>query len=219
MEIIIPKNPDLIELRADYLDKISETNYVLNLINFITELTHIPLLFTIRSRREGGEEISLNEFETLKLIKEVCIKSNVNMIDYELESNYEYVKELITLAKKEHKEIVLSYHNFNETLKNEELLEKLIRMENLGATHAKVAVMPNSQADVFRLLDVTLIANDQLKIPLTTMSMGEMGKVSRVLGWVYGSHITFAVGVESSAPGQIEIEELRKGINSVFNIV
>jgi 3-dehydroquinate dehydratase-1 len=47
------------------------------------------------------------------------------------------------------------------------------------------------------------------------MSMGGVGSLSRVMGWVYGSAATFAVGKSSSAPGQIAIEELRSVIATV----
>lgn len=149
----------------------------------------------------------------------VCAKTHVYLIDYELESKREFVKELLAYAKVKKKKIILSHHNFNETPANEALIEKVILMEKLGAEHAKIAVIPNSQADVFRLLELTREMTFKLRIPLTTMSMGEMGKLSRALGWIYGSRITFAVGAKSSAPGQIEIEALRIGINKIDNII
>ncbi len=219
LDIILPKKPNLIELRADFLDEINNTSSVLNIINTILNKTSIPLLFTIRSSKEGGELIELDELEVLQLLKEVCQKTKVSMIDYELESKQEYVKELLLHAKETNKKVILSYHNFNETPRNEVLIDKLILMEKLGAAHAKIAVMPNNQADVFRLLDVTLHASRKLNIPLTTMSMGDKGKLSRVIGWIYGSKITFAVGARSSAPGQIEIERLQKSINEISNSI
>jgi 3-dehydroquinate dehydratase-1 len=42
------------------------------------------------------------------------------------------------------------------------------------------------------------------------MSMGGLGAISRIVGWMYGSSVTFAVGKSSSAPGQVPIGELRK---------
>ncbi len=219
LEVIIPKKPDIIELRADFLSNISDEDNVIKVINSIAYKTDIPLLFTIRSSREGGEPIALNELEVLDLLKVVCSKKNVYMIDYELESKREYVKELLAYGKAQDKKVILSYHNFNETPMNEELVEKILLMDQLGADHAKVAVMPNSQTDVFLLLELTRKLTSELNIPITAMSMGEIGKVSRALGWIYGSRITFAVGAESSAPGQIEIEALRKGIMNIAQII
>jgi 3-dehydroquinate dehydratase-1 len=40
------------------------------------------------------------------------------------------------------------------------------------------------------------------------MAMGPLGAVTRMVGGVFGSSLTFAVGAASSAPGQVPIEEL-----------
>ena len=47
------------------------------------------------------------------------------------------------------------------------------------------------------------------------MSMGGYGSVSRMIGGVFGSALTFAVGKSSSAPGQIAIDELRAVLATV----
>jgi len=44
---------------------------------------------------------------------------------------------------------------------------------------------------------------------MITMSMGPLGSLTRMAGWMFGSTVSFAVGEKSSAPGQIPIEELR----------
>jgi 3-dehydroquinate dehydratase-1 len=95
------------------------------------------------------------------------------------------------------------------------MLETLLRSEREGADVAKLAVMPRSPSDVLRLLDTTLQANAALRIPLITMSMGSLGAVSRVCGWQYGSSVTFAVGHQVSAPGQIPIAALRGAIGAL----
>jgi len=47
------------------------------------------------------------------------------------------------------------------------------------------------------------------------MSMGGLGAVTRLFGGVFGSSVSFAVGQNSSAPGQVPIEDL----NTVFKII
>jgi 3-dehydroquinate dehydratase-1 len=42
------------------------------------------------------------------------------------------------------------------------------------------------------------------------MSMGALGSVTRVAGFLYGSDMAFAVGKVASAPGQIPIEDARR---------
>lgn len=69
--------------------------------------------------------------------------------------------------------------------------------------------MPTCNRDLLTLLDATLSASQQLNIPIITISMGKLGVITRIFGWIFGSSVTFAIGKQSSAPGQIPIEELR----------
>ncbi len=46
--------------------------------------------------------------------------------------------------------------------------------------------------------------------PLITMSMSEIGRLSRAAGSFTGSCITFGAGARASAPGQLGAAELRQ---------
>lgn len=219
LDIIVDKNPDIIELRADFLDNIDNVEYVLSIVDSIIDIIEVPLLFTIRSEREGGETIPLTEEEKVFLLKEVCESTNITYIDYEVENDKSYVIEVKEAAEQNNKQLILSYHNFESTPPNHELLKRFLLMEMFGANIAKVAVMPENRQDVFRLLQLTKEVDDIISIPLITMSMGELGAYSRLMGWVYGSILTFAVGVESSAPGQIPIDKLRQIINDTESVI
>ena len=65
---------------------------------------------------------------------------------------------------------------------------------------------------MLELLAATSRAREAHDLPLISMSMGGIGSLSRIMGWVYGSAATFAVGKSSSAPGQIAIEDLRTAL-------
>jgi 3-dehydroquinate dehydratase-1 len=75
--------------------------------------------------------------------------------------------------------------------------------------------MPKDPEDVLTLLGALWRASAAGSIPLIGMSMGGFGSVSRIVGGVFGSALTFAVGKSSSAPGQIAIEDLRIALNTV----
>ena len=47
-------------------------------------------------------------------------------------------------------------------------------------------------------------------MPLITMSMGNIGIISRIAGEVFGSCVTFGAGKQTSAPGQIPWKELQE---------
>ncbi len=68
--------------------------------------------------------------------------------------------------------------------------------------------MPRDRADVLTLLSATATAEAKARIPLISMSMGPLGAVTRMIGGVFGSSLSFAVGEGSSAPGQMPIADL-----------
>jgi 3-dehydroquinate dehydratase I len=51
-----------------------------------------------------------------------------------------------------------------------------------------------------------------------TMAMGALGGISRIAGGLFGSDITFAMGEDASAPGQIPIDRLRQAMEVVYSI-
>ncbi|MFD1415840.1 type I 3-dehydroquinate dehydratase [Oceanobacillus jeddahense] len=219
VENVIQQSPDLIEWRADFFTGLGSTDAVVELIEEIKHKTEIPLLFTIRSVNEGGEVISLNEEEKVQLIQEICRKTTVELVDYETANETNYVKEVCKAAKDNKKQIILSYHNFSMTPDNAEIEERAKKAEALGADIVKFAVMPEEKADVLRLLEVTKKIDNALQVPVVSMSMGDIGGLSRIIGWAYGSIITFGVGVESSAPGQIPAGKLRQAIKQTQELI
>lgn len=217
-DTLIRLKPDVIEWRGDFFEAIYETESVLEIIKEIKTKTDIPLMFTIRSEREGGEPVALSEAEKVNLLKVVCERSAVDFIDYEVLSEKEYVTAIQKVAQKHGKKLVLSYHNFLETPATKELLAIGKEMDDYGANFVKLAVMPQSKEDVYRLLELTWRLDKKVSGAVITMSMGELGIFSRAIGWAYGSVLTFAVGVEASAPGQVPIEQLRKSIQSLQSL-
>lgn len=219
LEKVIVQAPDLIEWRADFLIDLADVELVVEIIQEMRVKTAIPILFTIRAEHEGGEKISLTEDEKVHLLSEVCKRTNVDLIDYETSNEKKYVNVIRDMSQKSGKKLILSYHNFGLTPENEELVRRAEEAVEYGADIAKFAVMPQSQEDVLRLLAVTKQLDDLLEVPVITMSMGELGGLSRIVGWVYGSIITFGVGVELSAPGQMPVQKLREAIGLTQELV
>ncbi|MFS0575193.1 type I 3-dehydroquinate dehydratase [Sporosarcina sp. 179-K 3D1 HS] len=214
LEVILPKQPDILEWRVDFYKEIDQLSSVLETAERIAAIADLPILFTIRSEKEGGQSIPLSEGEKVELLCEVCRKQAVQFIDFEVANDAEHIKAIREVSKSNGVKLVLSYHNFEYTPESKEIIERLQLAESYGADVAKAAVMPKSKDDVLRLLALTKEADKAMGIPLITMSMGSIGGLSRIMGWVYGSVLTFAVGVQSSAPGQIPIDTLREVIAS-----
>lgn len=207
---IIQKEPDLIEWRADFFDTLEEAEIVVETLTQIrNEIGDIPLLFTIRSVHEGGQRINLNESDKVELINKVCATRDIDFIDYEVENNQEYIDMVQKNAEKNNVKLILSFHNFDHTPEEGKMLAKLKKASDRKADVAKLAVMPNNMKDVLAVLQVTEKTNEELTIPVVTMSMGADGALTRLTGWKAGSLFTFGIGKGSSAPGQVPIELIK----------
>ena len=213
---VVLKKPDIIEWRVDFFDEINETDKVFAALQQINQhINGIPLLFTIRSEKEGGQPIPLNDTQMIELFCQVSKNEFVQFIDVELDNHVKNIQQVSDITKKYQKTLVLSHHNFQSTPKKADIIDFLLKMEEQGADVAKIALMPKSYEDVITLFEATKEAKKIVKIPLITISMGDIGVMSRVLGWLYGSTVTFAIGEKSSAPGQISIETLKDMIKTV----
>jgi 3-dehydroquinate dehydratase I len=205
--------PDLLEWRVDFFDAIADTAAVLSAAQAVQQAARgIPVLFTRRAEREGGQAIALDESQVLALYAAVAASGTVAAMDYEMAHEPAQVAHVRELTRRHALPLVLSFHDFQRTPPDAELDARFTQAAQLGADVAKLAVMPHSMADVHRLLGATLRASERLSIPVIAMSMGALGAVTRLCGGVYGSSLTFAVGANASAPGQIAIADVRAAL-------
>ena len=66
----------------------------------------------------------------------------------------------------------------------------------------------NSLKDVLRLMNISSKLRELVDLPLVLISMGDMGKPSRISGELIQSVMTFGSLAEASAPGQIPVDQL-----------
>lgn len=204
---------DLVEWRADWYEDVSAFSEVIKTADMLRSiLGETPLLFTFRSAREGGEkELSLESYAAL--LENVAKTGFVDLIDVEVFSGDDAVKNIIQTAHAHGIKVIASNHDFEGTPAREELVARLCKMQDLGADILKIAVMPQTRSDVLTLLSVTEeMSSLHTSRPVITMSMGRTGTLSRLCGEVFGSAVTFASFGKVSAPGQIAIEDLKAGL-------
>lgn len=191
---------DIIEWRADYMPK----EAILQVAPAIFEkFAGRELVFTLRTRSEGGE-IDLSPEEYIHLIKEVAQFYQPDYIDFEYYSYKDVFEEMLDFPN-----LVLSYHNFQETPEN--MMEILSELTILNPKLVKVAVMAHTEQDVLDLMNYTRgfkTLNPEQEY--VTISMGKVGKVSRITADVTGSSWSFASLDEVSAPGQISLASMKK---------
>ena len=168
------------------------------------------IIFTLRIRNEGGAQ-EQSQARRRELIEAVLRTRTIDILDLELANEKPFLDALMALARDCGARVLLAMHNFDETPADEVLLGHIRAMRALDADIAKIAVMPKTPHDVLRLLQVTAAARREYPdLPLAMMSMGALGSITRVAGFLYGSDMAFAVGKVASAPGQIPIEDARR---------
>lgn len=201
---------DLVEWRADFYRDILQVDAVKEALYSIENiLGRIPLIFTVRTKEEGGNlNLSINDY--IELLKRAADTKKPDLIDVEF---FRDTKEMTVLTEEIHKRqclVIASSHDFVKTDKKEVLQERFLQMDKSGADILKMAVMPKEFEDVASIMQATAeVAKSCIDKPLISMAMGSIGSISRIAGENFGSSITFGCLGKASAPGQFPIEELR----------
>lgn len=202
---------DVVEWRADWYEEIFEADVVLDVLQELRRiLGELPLLFTFRTKKEGGEkEIDEKNYRTLN---QLAAESGLaDLIDVEVFSGDEVVNDLVRTAHENEVKVIGSNHDFEKTPSKEEIIRRLQKMQELDVDLPKIAVMPRKKEDVLTLLAATEEMNRKYADrPIITMSMAGDGVISRLCGEVFGSALTFGAAGQASAPGQIGVKELRQ---------
>ncbi|GIN65702.1 type I 3-dehydroquinate dehydratase [Bacillus sonorensis] len=203
--------PDLAEWRADFFEDVEDIDKVKEVLADIRAiLKDIPLIFTFRSAEEGGEKEVSKEFY-FSLNHAVAETGQADVIDVELFNEEQEVRRLVETAHMHRVFVIMSNHDFEKTPPVEEIIARLRKAQELGADLPKIAVMPETPADVLTLLEATHTMNERYaERPIITMSMAGTGVISRLAGEVFGSAMTFGVAEKASAPGQIAAAELKQ---------
>lgn len=193
----------LVEWRVDAMDGARDTAAILTAAPAVRQaLGDVPLLATCRTRDEGGAGEG-SRADYADLCRALCASGCIDLIDLELSAGQPLLTELIAAAHRQGVAAVLSSHDFAATPPRPEMVDRLCRMQALGADIAKLAVMPQNRRDVAELLAATAeMAELHPDTPVITMSMGPLGLISRLAGEAFGSAATFAAAGQTSAPGQ-----------------
>jgi len=219
IETALHKDPDLIELRFDY---INESKFITH--SFLRELVSIIppkilKIFTFRKKQEGGQyNLSKNErFDILSRLIEV----KPDYLDIEINSESKVLKSLIDLAYDNNVQLIFSYHDFEKSITYEETAKILTRFnEKLKQIH--IINLNKIDGSIFKIILTAQVFDDNIKVlnickklsqqdkKFVCFAMGELGVLSRILSVKFGSLWTYGSLEEKTAPGQIKIEKIRE---------
>lgn len=199
---------DVVEWRVDWYEHVFDTEKVKETLKELRAvLGETPILFTFRTSKEGGEK-AIEPDAYAALNKAVAETGDADLVDVEVFTGDEVVKDIIETAHKYGVKVVASNHDFDKTPKKDDIIGRLCKMQELNADIPKIAVMPQSREDVLTLLAATEEMSRKADRPIITMSMAGTGVISRLCGEVFGSALTFGAAKKASAPGQMGVKDL-----------
>lgn len=200
---------DVVEWRVDWFEGVFDFDKVEDVLKDLREaLGETPILFTFRTSKEGGEK-AIEAEPYAELNKNAAKSGYVDLVDVEVFTGDDIVKDIVSAAHDCGVKVVASNHDFDKTPAKEDIVGRLVKMQELGADIPKIAVMPTCRKDVLTLLAATEeMYTEHADRPIITMSMAGMGLISRLCGEVFGSALTFGAAKKASAPGQAAVNEL-----------
>ena len=199
---------DLVEIRLDLL--LAESGGI-NPACW-SHLLEFPLLFTCRRADEGGAG-TLDAASRTALLMEIL--DDATLIDIEVASIGEMAP-LVEVLRGRRIPWIASCHDFSKLPDS----TTLKRAENLaieaGAAVFKAAAMLGSPQDLATLAEFQLAHHD---IPVSTMGMGALAPVSRLLCAQAGSVLNYGyLGKTATAPGQWDCGLLKTAIHRLQRI-
>ena len=206
---------DLAEFRIDLLNFASDRKQVIALGHELKQILGTkPLIATIRTHNEGGQ-LTISDTDYGKTYQAYLQQPFMDMLDVEMFRDQQIVNDTVKMAHAKKVLIVMSNHDFQKTPSESEIIKRLLKQDELGADILKIAVMPQNKQDVFTLMNATLKVSQQSKKPLLTMSMGKLGTISRIATANMGGSFSFGMIGEASAPGQIDVTQLKQFLKTV----
>lgn len=206
---------DLAEFRIDLLSFASDTKQVIALGHELKKiLGNKPMIATIRTKNEGGQ-LEISDADYGKTYEAYLKNPFMDWLDVEMFRDQKVVSEIVQKAHQKKVLIVMSNHDFQKTPSQDEIEKRLLKQDQMGADILKIAVMPKSKQDVFTLMNATLKVSQQTTKPLLTMSMGQLGTISRVATANMGGSYSFGMIGQASAPGQIDVTKLKQILQTV----
>lgn len=190
---------DLIELRLDTLKlPAADLRAALSGCQNTT-----PVLLTARHPAEGGQgsAVAADRMALVEPLLDLAV-----LVDIELRSAVE-MKPLIDKAHAAGVKVMGSFHDFQATPPDDVLRGAISFAQPAGLDAVKIATYLNSQADLVRLLQLTL---EPQRLRLSSMGMGPLGRISRLVLAKAGSLLNYGFIGESNAPGQWPAARLKE---------
>jgi 3-dehydroquinate dehydratase-1 len=192
------KKSELVEIRFDFL-KADQIPVTLSMIK--KDLSRS--VCTLRPKTEGGR-FEGNEKERIAILKLIA-EYNPFLLDVEF-NTIRKNKDLAKYLKSTKTKLLISWHDFKKTPSFLDLQNRMKKMAKFS-TMVKIVTTAKSVNDSTCVLQ---LYSKKGKTSLIAFSMGDAGRISRILCLYLGSPYTYVSLGTPVAPGQFSIDEVKR---------
>jgi 3-dehydroquinate dehydratase type I len=148
------------------------------------------------------------------ILLSAAIRAGATYVDIEYEAEAAYRQALVKLAQRMGSQVIISYHNFENTPDAAALDAIIGHARNMAADWVKLAVTTRSATDAANILSLY-----QRHDRLIAFGMGEVGAITRVAAPYLGAPFTFAAmdAARATASGQLTAAQLEVIFQTIGN--
>jgi 3-dehydroquinate dehydratase-1 len=195
------KKSDYVEIRFDFL-KAEQIPRALEMVKNDLKRT----VCTIRPKTEGGK-FEGSEKERIAILKLIA-EYNPFLLDVEF-NTIRKSKDLEKYLKSTKTKLLISWHDFKKTPKFSFLKDQMKKMVKFSSV-VKIVTTAKSVNDSTSTLQ---LYSKKGKTNLIAFTMGDAGRISRILCLYLGSPYTYVSLGKPVAPGQFSVDEVKKITN------
>ncbi|KAL1988781.1 hypothetical protein VTN96DRAFT_7665 [Rasamsonia emersonii] len=218
---VVSAGSDAVELRVDLLEDpdsdsgIPSVDYVVEQISFIRSRVALPLVFTIRTKKQGGrfpDDAHDAAFELYRL----AIRSGCEFVDLEITFPDDMLRAVTEM--KGYSKIIASYHDPEGKLSwaNGSWIQFYNKALQYGDI-VKLVGVAKSLNDNIALKEFKDWAEQSHDVPVIAINMGDKGQLSRILNR-FMTPVSHPKLPFKAAPGQLSASEIRRGLSLIGEI-
>ncbi|KAG6820344.1 hypothetical protein H0H93_002004 [Arthromyces matolae] len=216
----ITEGADALELRVDLLrsagaqdssENIPSKTFVADQVAALRRVTSLPIVFTVRSRSQGGafpDTASDAAFELLNM----ALRLGIEYVDVEITWPQKRIRDLV--SRKGDSKLIASYHDWSGKLKwNGPAVKEKYELANQLGDIIKIVGKAETLQDNFQLYDfVSKMTASPSSKPVIALNMGIEGQMSRILNSTF-SPITHPLLPIKAAPGQLSFKQIQEALH------
>jgi pentafunctional AROM polypeptide len=218
-EIVV--GADAVELRVDLLEDpdspegLPSPEFVIDQLRILRQATSIPVIFTLRTKAQGGK-FPDDAFAEARELYQTALRLGCEFLDLEM-TMPEYILKEVT-ENKGFTSIIASHHDPKGQLSwsNGSWIQYYNRALQYGQV-IKLVGVANSLQDNFALAEFKTWAESSHPVPVIAINMGELGKLSRILNG-FMTPVSHPLLPSATAPGQLSAAEIRRGLSLMGEI-